>query len=429
MATIDPSIALGVKPLQLDNPMNAMAMYSQIQGAQQANELNRMKMAEYERARGEEEGIRNYLAGGADLNAPEGRAGLIKYGKTGLEYGKLLSEQDKSRVELQEKRLKVATEKTALFRDALADVVTPQQAAAWLTAQHQDADLKPIVSGMRPLDQALQNIPRQPGAEFEKWKQMNGLGMTKFIERNTQTAHEKATVGATLRGQDLTDARAKENIKIAQENQRREGDPVFQQQLAEAKALGQNMAKDKVLRAAQLPKVLDTAEMTLREVDDLIGKRDPKTGALLQGQKPHPGFGPAVGMGGLGTLGIPGLAQVVPGTDAADFKTRFDQIKGGAFLQAFETLKGGGSITNVEGDKGTAALNRMSLAQSEKEFVQAAREFQDVVRKGVERASKMAGAPSAPAAPATPVSSVVRVPANAITNPQFPGFSITPTAP
>lgn len=192
MATIDPSIALGVKPLQLDNPMNAMAMYSQIQGAQQANQLNQMKMAEYERARGEEEGIRNYLAGGVDLNAPEGRAGLIKYGKTGLEYGKLLSEQDKSRAELTEKRLKVAAEKTSMFRDALADVNSPQQAAAWLTAQHQDPDLKPIVSNLRPLDQALQNIPTNP-ADFAKWKQMNGLGMTKFIERNTMTAAEKAT--------------------------------------------------------------------------------------------------------------------------------------------------------------------------------------------------------------------------------------------
>lgn len=191
MATIDPSIALGVKPLQLDNPMNAMAMYSQIQGAQQANQLNQMKMAEYERARGEEEGIRNYLAGGVDLNAPEGRAGLIKYGKTGLEYGKLLSEQDKSRAELTEKRLKVAAEKTSMFRDALADVNTPQQAAAWLTAQHQDPDLKPIVSGMRPLDQALQNIPTDPRA-FADWKVKNGLGMSEFIKRTTMTAAEKA---------------------------------------------------------------------------------------------------------------------------------------------------------------------------------------------------------------------------------------------
>jgi hypothetical protein len=185
-------------------------------------------------------------------------------------------------------------------------------------------------------------------------------------------------------GELLVNARAQENLKIAQENQRREADPVFQQKIAEAKTLGQTIAKDKVVRAAQLPKVLDTAEMTLREVDDLIGKRDEK-GNLLKGEKPHPGFETAVGFSFL-----PG-ARFVPGAPAADFQARFDQIKGGAFLQAFETLKGGGSITNVEGDKGTAALNRMGLAQSEKEFVQAAREFQDVVRTGVARAKKMSG--------------------------------------
>jgi hypothetical protein len=196
-------------------------------------------------------------------------------------------------------------------------------------------------------------------------------------------ATAKAGQTVTLRGQDLVNARAQENLLVRKEDQRRAADPAFQQQLAEAKATGQNMAKDKVLRATQLPKVLDTAAQTLAEVDTLIGKRD-KDGKLLPGQKPHPGFENAVG-----ATFLPG-ARFVPGTDAANFQARFDQIKGGAFLQAFETLKGGGSITNIEGEKGTAALNRMSLAQSEKEFVQASREFQDIVRTGVERAKKMA---------------------------------------
>jgi hypothetical protein len=55
-------------------------------------------------------------------------------------------------------------------------------------------------------------------------------------------------------------------------------------------------------------------------------------------------------------------------------------------LQAFTTLKGGGSITEKEGEKATAAINRMSTAQSEKEFNIAAREYQDVLRTGIERA-------------------------------------------
>tara|TARA_R110002126_G_scaffold6606_3_gene34033 strand:- start:535 stop:1167 length:633 start_codon:yes stop_codon:yes gene_type:complete len=162
-----------------------------------------------------------------------------------------------------------------------------------------------------------------------------------------------------------------------------EADPAVVQSLAAARALGAKLATDQAARAVALPKVIDTANMTLNSIDELIGKRDDK-GVLLKGAAPHPGFTTAVG-----STWLPG-SRFVPGTDAADFQTRFDQIKGGAFLQAFETLKGGGSITNIEGEKGTAALNRMNLAQSEKEFITAAREFQNIVRVGVERAKKLA---------------------------------------
>lgn len=187
---IDPSIALGVKPLEVANPFTQFAQVTQLQGAQQANQLNQMKMAEYERARTEEEGIRNYLAS-KELGAPETRNGLMQFGKTGLEYSKALSEQDKSAAALQEARLKNATSKVAMFRDALADVKTPEQAAAWITAQHQDPDLKPIVGSLRPLDQALAGIPTDPKA-FADWTAKNALGMTKYIERNTMTAGERA---------------------------------------------------------------------------------------------------------------------------------------------------------------------------------------------------------------------------------------------
>jgi hypothetical protein len=70
----------------------------------------------------------------------------------------------------------------------------------------------------------------------------------------------------------------------------------------------------------------------------------------------------------------------------------FDQILGGAFLEAFETLKGGGQITVEEGKKATAARTRMSIAQSEKEFIKAAREYQGIVKGAVERARAKAGA-------------------------------------
>ncbi len=115
----------------------------------------------------------------------------------------------------------------------------------------------------------------------------------------------------------------------------------------------------------------------------MIGKRD-KNGNLLEGEAPHPGFSATVG----GTF-TPGL-RFVSGTPAADFMTYFDQITGQAFLEAFETLKGGGQITQIEGEKATSAINRMSIASSEQEFIKAAMEFQDIMRAGLERAQKKA---------------------------------------
>jgi hypothetical protein len=44
MATIDPSIAMGYKPVQIENPLNQMAAYSQLQGAQQGQQMNALKM-------------------------------------------------------------------------------------------------------------------------------------------------------------------------------------------------------------------------------------------------------------------------------------------------------------------------------------------------------------------------------------------------
>jgi hypothetical protein len=108
----------------------------------------------------------------------------------------------------------------------------------------------------------------------------------------------------------------------------------------------------------------------------------------------------------VGATLLPG-SRFIPGTDAASFMSRFDQIKGASFLEAFESLKGGGAITEKEGSKATDAINRMSIATDEKEFVRAALDLQDVIRKGVTNAQAKAaragggGGRTSPAAPAS----------------------------
>lgn len=103
----------------------------------------------------------------------------------------------------------------------------------------------------------------------------------------------------------------------------------------------------------------------------------------------HPGLSAAVGVKGP-TGGLLG-GKVVPGTEAADFVTMLDQIKGAQFLQAYEDLKGGGQITEVEGVKAEAAKARMNTAQSEKAFIEAATEFQSIVKKARERKQRRMG--------------------------------------
>jgi len=67
---IDPNIAMGYRPPQFESPVNQMAAVMQLQGAQQANELNRQKMEEYTRAR-EMEGVRRNALAGVDINSPD----------------------------------------------------------------------------------------------------------------------------------------------------------------------------------------------------------------------------------------------------------------------------------------------------------------------------------------------------------------------
>jgi hypothetical protein len=123
----------------------------------------------------------------------------------------------------------------------------------------------------------------------------------------------------------------------------------------------------------KLPTAITQASDTLKLIDRMVGAPGGKS-------KPHEGFSGAVGAG----MGM----RFIPGTSASDFQAMHEQVTGGAFLQAFNDLKGGGAITEKEGEKATAAITRMKLSTSEKEYIQAAREFQDVVRRGIETAQR-----------------------------------------
>ena len=137
---------------------------------------------------------------------------------------------------------------------------------------------------------------------------------------------------------------------------------------AAASAEGKGTAENLVDAKKDLSRIEANADQVVGLIDELLK---------------HPGRDLATGT----TAWVP----KIPGTDQAGFINRFDQIKGDAFLQAFQTLRGGGAITETEGAKATQAVNRMDRASSRKEFDAAAKDFIDIVETGRVRARKAAG--------------------------------------
>ena len=145
------------------------------------------------------------------------------------------------------------------------------------------------------------------------------------------------------------------------------------EQMAQAKKQGMAMGANVASAATNLPNIIDNGNYQIQ---------------LLDRMKDHPGLKYATG--------VYSLAPTIPGTEQADFRALKDQITGGQFLQAYQTLKGAGAITEVEGGKAQNAVARMQASQSEQAFKDAATEYQEIIKRGMERAQSMAqGRPQA----------------------------------
>jgi hypothetical protein len=188
----------------------------------------------------------------------------------------------------------------------------------------------------------------------------------------------------------------KQDLGLKRERLSKDFDPVLQTNLANAKEYGQTLGKNRAVAEQALPGALQSAEEGIRLIDEMIGKQEirDKNGKIIQaGTKPHPGFSSYVGFSFL-----PGQ-RFVEGSDAASYEIRQKQIEGKAFLEAFQALKGGGSITEKEGEKGTQAIMRMNKASNETEYKAAARELQGILRTGMDRSRAKAGQTSPVVAP------------------------------
>ena len=222
MATIDPNIALGVKPIQIENPMNRYAAMSQIQNNEQANQLNAMKMQEMQRTFNEEEGVRNYLAK-TDLSTPEGRAGLNQFGKTGLGISKLLTDQQQSVATLKETNVKTTgleyKQRIEKMNKAVTDIInlnTPKDAIAAIDKHLADGDIDQYKA-----NQLKQSIAQTP--DFRQWQKSTAMGILD-VKQKFEVEHQNATLGETIRSHKVNEDIAGGNLAVAQQRLKAELD-------------------------------------------------------------------------------------------------------------------------------------------------------------------------------------------------------------
>ena len=138
--------------------------------------------------------------------------------------------------------------------------------------------------------------------------------------------------------------------------------------LAGAEAGGRTTGEKTAGAAFDLPRVEDTVTQALNDIDQL---------------KNHPGLKYITGMYS--------KAPVIPGTQQAAADSLAKQIQGQTFLQAYNQLRGGGQITEVEGQKATAAVARIQQAQSTDDYKKGLDELAQIIKTGRDRARKQAG--------------------------------------
>ena len=228
---LDPSIALGIRPLEVPNQLAQYAQMAQVENAQQQNALAQFQLGAARRAEQGQNALGQaygaYYGGGGNMGggaaaspAGETLAGMgaarggINYDnmrqaivdklrttapnlipaelarinemeQKALQARKTLTEIDTAGLTQQKTRQELVTTRTAQFRDQLNKVNSPEAAVQWTIAMYNDPHLKDTISSV-PLEAALAEIPKTPDA-FNVWKNQNALGMTEFIKQNKPT--------------------------------------------------------------------------------------------------------------------------------------------------------------------------------------------------------------------------------------------------
>jgi len=238
---IDASIALGVRPPQFESPVNAMAKIMQLKGLQQDQEMNTMRADEYRRGVDRQNRLMGLMQGGSDPEALR-RGGFLKeaaeWEKNSADTGKTKADTRAKEIEATAKRLDIAgqafghvranpTLETAMSTlDYLQQngVYSPEQVTGFKQAVSADptkiAQLADMAfrASLQAKDQLAKFDTRNIGGSTQTTAQDPVTGRVAIANsvQNTQSPDSVASGQVQMRGQNMSDARARERLAFDQ---------------------------------------------------------------------------------------------------------------------------------------------------------------------------------------------------------------------
>ena len=200
---INPNIALGVQPIQQPNMLGQVGQMMALKAAQQESEGY--------------EGVKNALSGGMSATDPR----ILQYGKRGIEAFRAAGEGRVKQIEVAKKQNEVLG---SIFGGVLQDPTTGPQAVSRL-----------VEMGVMSKEQA-QKVIEQAGNNPETWRKLakpyyeGAIDAEKRLTAETSIKTANIGAGATMRGQDLLEARERDKMALtAQEREILPGEGEFYQ--------------------------------------------------------------------------------------------------------------------------------------------------------------------------------------------------------
>lgn len=160
---IDASIPLGVRSVQTENPVNAMARVLQIQGLQQDQQRGRMQMDEYQRGISDKNRMQQLLS--QTYAKPEEREDALLRGGFVDQATKLATDRRanmKTDAETDEKKFKLATERHNYFKQTVGALSQEPNLTKDMVLQAGQALVQQGILPAEMYQQSLSNMPNDP---------------------------------------------------------------------------------------------------------------------------------------------------------------------------------------------------------------------------------------------------------------------------